>query len=317
MKIINENEKSKIMETKPPSFTMKILSPIAGEIARWTSPSQIEHIAERFGFKENAETSDEVCGVILRMFKELRRENNDKDIVKIIETLLNLYVRASLFGNEELYIHDKRLISPIRELLREGHFSLGFDKTKKDYIIKPFDGAVHGIVTLAEGKSEQDFQDEPPRKMRVSLKDKVDTENNDSKKLHRYPKSLHLITESVAALNTIWLVLDERYNRPIRFSVNNNKGKETYIKKLYNISYFINAPRTRVDYDEVLANSINNSLFKVKQIADYIKSNNLDKPTIVKKSGDILVLRSETPVYTILIKNVPQQYRNIYTDKTK
>jgi|GEM_PF-4691112 len=143
-----------------------------------------------------------------------------------------------------------------------------------------------------------------------------DTENeeNDKKQL----KSIHLITESVAIKNTIFLVIDERFSNPVRFSVFNNEGSETYIKKLHNIAYFASeAPDKIVDYNKNLANSINNVLFTKKAILEYIKTNKLNKPTLVQKSEDKknLVLKGDVLVETILFNKVPTQYQYLYKDK--
>ena len=159
---IDEDEKKKIMATKPPSFTMKVLRPIANLIAKYTSPSQINSIAKQFGFEENAKTPDEVAGALLQMFETLREENNDEDIKKIIETLLTLY--AQLVDEK---LHDKGLIGPVRGILHRGHFNLGFNPLTKGYFLLPFEGPEHGVLMRAEGTTEHDFQDGEKRKMRI------------------------------------------------------------------------------------------------------------------------------------------------------
>jgi len=118
----------------------------------------------------------------------------------------------------------------------------------------------------------------------------------------------------------IFLVLDERFEIPIRCAVKNKRGEETYIKKLYNIAYIVNVPGKRVDYNRNLANDINNGLFRRRQIVKYMKTNKLKKPTLIQKSedGDYLVLKNEIPVKTGLVNhNVPVQYQSLYIDKTK
>lgn len=132
-------------------------------------------------------------------------------------------------------------------------------------------------------------------------------------------KSIYLITNSVAALGPIFLVLDELFQFPIRRELKNNKGEDTFIKKLYDIAYFVDAPDKKVLYDKNLADSINNKLFKIEKVAKYIKTNRLETPTLVIKSGDgRLVLKNDIVVKTGLIHNdVPLQYQSLYIDKIK
>ena len=133
-------------------------------------------------------------------------------------------------------------------------------------------------------------------------------------------KSIHLISHSLEPQTVIFLVLDERFEIPIRCAVKNKRGEETYIKKLYNIAYIVNVPGKRVDYNRNLANDINNGLFRRRQIVKYMKTNKLKKPTLIQKSedGDYLVLKNEIPVKTGLVNhNVPVQYQSLYIDKTK
>ena len=133
-------------------------------------------------------------------------------------------------------------------------------------------------------------------------------------------KSIHLISHSLEPQTVIFLVLDERFEIPIRCAVKNKRGEETYIKKLYNVAYIVNVPGKRVDYNRNLANDINNGLFRRRQIVKYMKTNKLKKPTLIQKSedGDYLVLKNEIPVKTGLVNhNVPVQYQSLYIDKTK
>ena len=132
-------------------------------------------------------------------------------------------------------------------------------------------------------------------------------------------KSIHLITDSLEPKNAIFLVLDGLFEMPIRCEIKNAEGKPTYIKKLYDIAYIVNAPNKKVDYDRNIADSINNGLFRKKTVAKYMKTNKFQKPTLVKKSKDgILVLNSEdVSVKTGLVKNdVPIQHQSRYIDKT-
>jgi len=136
-------------------------------------------------------------------------------------------------------------------------------------------------------------------------------------------QSIHLITETIATerCRTIFLVLDEHFEIPIRFAVWNKKtGRSTYIKALFDIAYFANVPGKRVEYDKRLADCINNGLFRKRRIAKYMKTNKLQKPTLVKKSedGNYLVLTGEVPVKVGVIQHiVPLQYQSLYIDKTK
>jgi len=163
---INDSEKEKIMATKPPSFTMKkVLRPIANLIARYTSPSQVCSVLKDFGFKEIASNPMEVEALLLRIFETLRDENDYETIGKIIERFLALY--ASYTDDEKLQVHDKNFISPVREILRRGHFSMAFHKGRKEYVIAPFEGPAHGIVMRAEGATEDDFLDQKKTEMRT------------------------------------------------------------------------------------------------------------------------------------------------------
>lgn len=131
-------------------------------------------------------------------------------------------------------------------------------------------------------------------------------------------KSIYLVSKSIAGNDTIFLVLDEQWEMPIRFSVLHN-GIETAIKKLHNIAYPTpNAPNKKVEYNKNLADNINNGLFKNKKIRDYMKTNKLKKPTIVKKTKDnCLVLSGEISVKEIPFEQIPPQHRSIYIDKTR
>jgi hypothetical protein len=136
-------------------------------------------------------------------------------------------------------------------------------------------------------------------------------------------QSIHLITETIAIekCETIFLVLDEHFEMPIRCAVwNKRTGKLAYIAKLYNIAYFVNAPGKKVEYDKRWADNINNGLFKIRRVAEYMKKNKLKKPTLVKKAekGNYLVLSDEIPVKIGTIQTiVPPQYKSLYIDKTR
>ncbi|MDO8557275.1 MAG: hypothetical protein Q7R98_02315 [Candidatus Jorgensenbacteria bacterium] len=132
-------------------------------------------------------------------------------------------------------------------------------------------------------------------------------------------KSIDLITASFGSLDTIFLVLDGHFEMPIRCAMKNNKGGIASIKKLYDVAYFVDAPDKKVFYDRNLADNINNGLFKIVRVKEYMETNGFKKPTLVKKSNDnILVLNNEVVVKTGLIrKNVPTHLQYQYTDKTK
>ncbi len=131
-------------------------------------------------------------------------------------------------------------------------------------------------------------------------------------------KSIHLATNSLEPHNAIFLILDERFESPIRCKIRNDKGGITYIRKLYNIAYFVDVPDKKVSYKKNLASDINNGLFKITQVAKYMKTNGLKKPTLVQKSGDgTLVLKNEIIVKTMLVKHIPAEYQSLYADKTK
>lgn len=147
-------------------------------------------------------------------------------------------------------------------------------------------------------------------------------EENSNKKISQNIlslKSLYLITRSLECFNTIFLVLDEHFEFPDRCEIKKGNESVTYIKKLYDVAYFVDAPGKRVDYDKNLADNINNGLFKRKSVASYIKTNKFSKPTLVQKSNNnTLVLKNEIIVKTGLIKNiVPVQYQSLYIDKTR
>lgn len=131
-------------------------------------------------------------------------------------------------------------------------------------------------------------------------------------------QSIHLITESITSDDKVFVVLDEHYEKPFRMRTRNAKGQPTYIKKLHNIAYVANAPGKKVLYTENIARNINNALFRRRDVAKYMATNKLTKPTLVGKSedGEYLVLKNESLVKTILIQKVPSQYESLYVDKT-
>ena len=152
------------------------------------------------------------------------------------------------------------------------------------------------------------------------IREKVDkiAEQNEFSKKGNYPKSIYLISTSLEPTTAIWLVLDERFEMPKRFAVWNKKGETTAIKKLYDIAYDWNVPNKMINYDKRVADNINNGLFKNRWVAKYMKTNKLEKPTLVQKSEKgILVLKNQIPIKRKLVKEIPLQYQSLYTDKTK
>lgn len=132
-------------------------------------------------------------------------------------------------------------------------------------------------------------------------------------------KSIHLVTNSLQPQGAIFLVLDKHFETPIRCIVQNKRtGELTYIAKLYNIAYFVDAPGKKVEYDKRLADNINNGLFRKRRVAEYMRTNKLEKPTLVQKSEEgTLVLKNEILIKTGRVKNdVPSQYQYLYIDKT-
>ena len=130
-------------------------------------------------------------------------------------------------------------------------------------------------------------------------------------------KSLNLVAE-INPSKVIFLVLDKHFEAPIRCEIKNPDGTDTYIKKLHNIAYsWGDARGKRVPYDKNLADSINNKLFRLSRVRKYMKTNELETPTLVRKSSDgTLVLENESTVKTTLLKEVPPQYQSLYVDKT-
>ncbi len=129
-----------------------------------------------------------------------------------------------------------------------------------------------------------------------------------------------LITDHLGAKNVIFLVLDRRFEIPVRCAVNNKRGTPAYIKKLYDIAYSWDVPNKKVRYDKSLASDINNALFRKRQVAKFMKTNKFEKPTLVQKSedGESLVLKNDIEVKIGLIEHdVPLQNQSLYIDKTK
>jgi hypothetical protein len=142
------------------------------------------------------------------------------------------------------------------------------------------------------------------------------TEDNTPQNSHKL-KLIHLITDSLEPSRVIFLVLDGWFENPIRCAVKNRQGEPTFMKKLYDIAYLVNVQGKKVDYSRGLADNINNGLFKIRRVANYMRTNKFKKPTLVKKSGEMFVPENDVVVKTDLITNVPEQYQSLYIDKTK
>ncbi len=133
-----------------------------------------------------------------------------------------------------------------------------------------------------------------------------------------YLKSISLITESVVLKDKIFLVLDGLYKNPIRYAVKNNRNEYTAITKLHNLVYPVNVPGKSVFYSKREYDSIDKTIFGKKQVQDHMRTHKLKKPTIIQKSenGETLVLKGGI-VKMELIKNIPQEYKYLYNDKTR
>ncbi len=147
--------------------------------------------------------------------------------------------------------------------------------------------------------------------------DKIEFQSTIDKKVTSI-KSIHLISESLAPKDKLFLVIDELFQNPVRYPTKDTNGRDTTIKRLYDIAYVVNAPGKEVPYTKNKANAINNGLFKRRKIKEYLRTNDFKSPTVVRKSedGKRLVLSNIVNVQIILIKDIPQQYQYLYIDKT-
>ncbi len=169
---IDKNEKKKIMATKPPSFTIKGLLPIASKIALYTSPSQIAIILKEFGFEESISNPAEAEVVILRVFKTFRAENNNEGIKKIIGRFLTFY--GQLVNEKH---HNTGFVTQVREILSRGHFTLAYNTVRKEYLVIPYEGVVHAISMCIDGTNESDFLEPPQIKMRSVSSPQLNPDN--------------------------------------------------------------------------------------------------------------------------------------------
>ncbi len=208
---------------------------------------------------------------------------------------------------------------------RASYYDLGFENTTNGLreavelltLLKD-DGCIQQFSQLSDDSFKIDgVQKSSIAAMKSRLEEKINTQTNIGENKNHL-RSIHLVTTSLEPRDVIFLVLDERFEMPMRCSVKNYNKKETYIKKLYNIAYIISAPGKKVAYDENISDCINNGLFRRSAVRRYMKTNGFRKPTLVQKSenGDILVLKDEIPIKTILLKDIPTQYQSLYIDKT-
>lgn len=226
----------------------------------------------------------------------------------------------------------KGVVSTRRPDLEDEYISRGdgiFENGKVNLLIilpdylKELRHRISDLVDFIEADGKKRFPEKYPQPD-APLKNMADASSTPNiKRTDSYQKgnlrSIHLVTESLEPKEVIFLVLDEHYEIPIRCEVNNHEGRPAYIKKLYDLAYPANAPGKSVPYSRNLSDSISNGLFRLRQAAQYMKANNLSKPTLVKKSedGKSLVLKNEVTIKTALIKNIPPQYQYLYIDKTK
>lgn len=133
-----------------------------------------------------------------------------------------------------------------------------------------------------------------------------------------FPKSIHLVTSTLGNFGAIYMVLDGLYEMPIRFEAKNHETETKPIKKLFDIVYAYNVSGKGYVYSKRTADSINNDIFKKLKLKTYIKTNGLNKPTLVRKSvSGNLVLQNDTPIQQILVNKVPSQFQHLYKEKTK
>lgn len=263
-------------------------------------------------------------------FEKIREEERKK-----IETRENIRIkRIEASGGNQLDYAIKEIIKKAtlyKDSFQVNLHSLGFTET-----IEGMGDAIRFLALLKDnecinsfarlGNDSFEIKDVKIKKLKKykkkltkddSMRNETEKNQEESPNIKRL-RSIHLITRSLEPADVIFLVLDELFDRPIRFAVKNKMGNPAYIKKLYNVAYFVNAPEKRVEYSKNLADNINNGLFRKKAIADYMRTNKLKKPTLVQKSenDEILVLKGEIILKTELINNIPSQYKYLYIDKT-
>lgn len=257
---------------------------------------------------KNQETiwvNQKVIWLILQKIRELLIKSTSRIVIYTI-SLENIDEK---FVNEEIErLYELQSFGAIKILMRPSPTICSYKKTNKKRVIEKSEKKVYFIpLEVLKPKFEEVYQ---------FYKEKSIEETSMSQSRRNCLKSIHLVTTSLEPQDVIFLVLDEQYMIPIRFAVKNKNGHPTYIKKLYDIAYIVNVPGKKVDYDKRVADCINNGLFRREQVKKYMRTNRLEKPTLVQKSKDnTLVLKNEIPVQTILVKNIPFQYQSLYICK--
>jgi hypothetical protein len=263
----------------------------------------------------------------MKAFNAEQRRNTEINnlLQKIKYKAITSKTKAPIFV--EFYVNGRlkyKIIILLNDLKKMG--AIKFDERNWDEINKTLEKNRKRIkATIIEGywvepiepkfsqlcKDYEKSVEEKPQDNQISQNRQIKPENQ--------LKSIDLITASIEPKDVIFLVLDNLFDRPTRFRVVNDKGEITYIKKLYNIAYVVNAPGKKVEYDKSLASNINNGLFKRKNISEYMKTNELKKPTLVQRSEDkkYLVLKNDIPIKRMKIGDVPSQHQSLYIDKTR
>lgn len=251
---------------------------------------------------------------------ELQEKRKQKEFVRIER------IKAG-GGNQIVYALEEIIRKAFlgKGTARASYYDLGFENTTSGLreavqllTLLRDDGCIQQFSQLSDDSFKIDgVQKSSIAAMKSRLEEKINTQTSIGKN-ENYLRSIHLVTTSLEPRDVIFLVLDERFEMPIRCSIKNYSEKETYIKKLYNIAYIISVPGKKVAYDENISDCINNGLFRRSAVRRYMKTNGFRKPTLVQKSenGDILVLKDEIPIKTILLKDIPTQYQSLYIDKT-
>ena len=262
-----------------------------------------------------------------RIYEKYEREGREARENRAQKERVQIERVAVKGGNQIKYALDeinKRAILG-RGTARASCYDLGFEDTSNGF------GEAIQLLTLLRDKgyiqqysqlSDDSFKLDGVKKskieaMKLELEGKQNTEAVTTKN-EICLKSISLITESIILKDKIFLVLDELYQTPIRYAVKNNSNRDTAIVKLYDLAYPVNAPGKSVPYSKKTYDSIDKTVFGRRKVQDYMRTNKFKKPTIIQKSedGKTLVLKGGI-IKRELIKEIPQQYRYLYIDKTK
>ncbi|MEO0118687.1 MAG: hypothetical protein ABIK66_06155 [candidate division WOR-3 bacterium] len=285
-----------------------------------TPESTEEEIKEKIQRKEKLE----------KMWKEIRRkECESKNTVDQIIALTGELLIPAEYNSLNFELLEGKKVRLYRKDVVECGINFEDDLKNLLKIIKKEYGI---IIDFREGiKNKQSYyeialpKDFDKRYKEIQNKFKIALAKVKVKEVNSL-KSIHFLAHTLSDFSSespnkiIFLVLDEHFEIPIRCRLTNNRGEPTYIKKLCDIAYPAPAPGKRVNYDKNVADNINNGLFKIKRVAQYMKTNKLKKPTLVRKSetGNYLVLTNEVQVIVERVENiVPPQHRYLYVDKTR